>query len=235
MSLVSLLSEFAAVKGIPAITAVVASTDPQIIQIRHLLQKEGRDLSKRGDWEALTVEETHTTTAAEDQGAITTIASNGFRYICNDTMWDRTDQLPVPLIGSVEWQRRKATTNLTPRYQYRIRQGKLLIIPAIPADHVLAFEYVSKNWITDSAGANHKAAFTADTDLMVLPEELLLLGLEWRWLAAKGFEYAEEFRTYEMQVKQHLGRDGGKQILRMDGGVERRRPGILVPESSWRW
>lgn len=235
MSLLTLIQEFALVTGLPAISAVMGSSNPQVIQIRYLLLSEGHDLSMRGDWQALTVEEVHTTTAAEDQGAIATIASNGFRYICNETMWDRTDQLPVPLIGSQEWQRQKALSTLTPRYQYRIRQGKLLITPAIPANHSLAFEYMSRYWITDAAGTTYKSAYSVDTDLHLLPEELLLMGLRWRWKKEKGFDYAEDFRVYELQVKQYLNRDGGKSTLCMDNAVDRRygRPGIVVPESSW--
>lgn len=233
MSLLTMVTEFCELTGLTAPSAVLGSADPQVKQIRALLQAEGNDLSMRGEWEGLTVEALHTTIAAEDQGAITTIASDGYRYISHDTMWDRTDMLPVPLLGSTKWQQLKATVNAAPRYRYRIRGGRVLMSPIPPVGHTVAFEYLSANWITSSDGVTKRSVFAADSDITRLPEQLLLLGLRWRWKREKGFEYAEDFRTYEMQVTTYLGRDGGKPVLRMDEGDQTTRPGIVVPEYSW--
>ena len=89
MSLLALLKRFAEEVNVDVPTEIMGTTDPQIKQMKALLQKEGDDLSGRGDWQILTNEATHTTVATESQGAITTIASNGFRYVKNDTIWDR--------------------------------------------------------------------------------------------------------------------------------------------------
>ena len=54
MSLLSLVSRFAAEVNIESnVTTVMGTTDPQIIQMKALLQKEVNDLAGRGDWEAL--------------------------------------------------------------------------------------------------------------------------------------------------------------------------------------
>lgn len=234
MSLLTIIQEFCGRTGVPKPSTVMASiADTQILQLVSLLQEEGTDLSKRGDWEGLTVEATHTTTAAEDQGALTSIATNGFRYIKNQTLWDRTDRLPIPLIGSTDWQRMKAIVNTGPRYRYRIRQGHLLMTPTPAASHSLAFEYLSKNWILGADGTTYKTAFTLDTDTVLLPEDLMLQGLRWRWKREKGMDYAEDFRTYESQIKQDLGRDGGKEWLQMDGQPFHASPAIIVPQGSW--
>jgi hypothetical protein len=58
--------------------------------------------------------------------------------------------------------------------------------------------------------------------------------LRWRWKKEKGFEYGEDFRTYEMQVKDALSRDGGKPKLSMDDNAGKSaKPGIVVPDMSW--
>jgi len=232
MSLLTVIQRFCLRTGIVYPSVVIASVDPAILQLKELLEEEGEELSQRGEWEALIMEETHTTTAAEDQGAITTITDAGFRYICNDTIWDRTDRLPIPLIGQVAWQRTKAVTSATPRYHYRIRGGRLLITPTMAANHTLAFEWVTKYWLTAAAGTK-KERFTVDTDLMLLPEDLLLMGLRWRWKKEKGLEYAQDFDSYELKVKQYLSRDGGKPRLHMDDYYEYGQPRIYVPESDW--
>jgi hypothetical protein len=234
MSLLTLAQHFCERQNLPSPATVYGSTDKQVVQIKALIEEEGNDLSQRGAWQGLINEASHTSLAAEDQGAIATIASNGFRFILNDTIWDRTTLLPVcgPM-DSRNWQALKALLSTGPRYLYRIRGGKLLVNPTAVAGESWYFEYVSKNWISDSSGVTFKNYFTADSDLVLLPEELMLMGLRWRWLREKGFDYAELFRIYELQAKDALGRDGGKPVMSMDSGHGGPQPGIFVSPGSW--
>lgn len=233
MSVLSLIQHVCGRTNVPVPLSVNGNPDTKVVQMLKLLDEEGTDLSKRGDWEGLINEATHTTLAAEDQGAMATIAVNGFRYIKYDTLWDRTDRLPVALVGSNAWQAMKAMASTGPRYRYRLRGGKMLVNPAPTAGHTWAFEYVSKNWILGFDGTTYKQYITQDDDTILLPEDLVLQGLRWRWKREKGLDYAEDFATYEQQVKMDLSRDGGKETLYMDGGDQRARPGIWVPDRSW--
>jgi len=234
MSLLTLIQYMCGRTGVPVPSTVYGTTDTQVLQMMRLLEEEGNDLSQRGTWQGLTFEASLTTAATEDQGAITSIATNGFRYIKNQTIWSRTRRLPVcgPL-DPQEWQMLKALYVEGPYYRFRIRGGKLLVNPAPPVESWY-FEYVSKNWLTDSTGVTYRQYFANDADITLLPEELLLTGLRWRWKKEKGLDYAEDFRTYEHQVKDALGRDGGKPILYMDESKSTApTPGIFVPSGSW--
>lgn len=234
MSLLTLIQYMCGRTGIPVPSTVYGTTDTQVLQMMRLLEEEGNDLSQRGTWQGLTFEASLTTAATEDQGTITSIATNGFRYIKNQTIWSRTRRLPVcgPL-DPQEWQMLKALYVEGPYYRFRIRGGKLLVNPVPPVESWY-FEYVSKNWLTDSTGVTYRQYFANDADVTLLPEELLLTGLRWRWKKEKGLDYAEDFRTYENQVKDALGRDGGKPILYMDESKSTApTPGIFVPSGSW--
>ena len=234
MTLLEVVQQFCLRSGIPSPSTVTGSTDTQVLQVQALLEEEGADLSARGDWESLTNEATHTTIAAESQGAIATIASNGFRHIKNQTIWDRTDRLPI--IGPInqrQWQALKAVVMTGPRYQFRIRGGLLMVNPEPVAGHDWAFEYISKNWIISEDGMTYKRLFTADTDEFLLPDELLLMGLRWRWMREKGLDYSELFATYEAQVKDAIGRDAGKPVLKMDDTHLIAEHGTFVPSGSW--
>lgn len=215
-------------------STVYGSTDPQVQQIMALLEEEGDDLAQRGAWEGITFEATHTTVATEDQGAMTDIATNGFSYIKNETIWDRTNKVPVcgPM-DSKEWQAVKGFGVTGPRYRYRIRGGKFLVNPTPTAGYTWAFEYVSNNWILGTDTTTYANRFADDDDTILLPENLVLLGLRWRFLREKGQPYADLFDQYEEQVRNALGRDGGKPILSMDDGPRIKGPGVFVPDGNW--
>lgn len=233
MSMLSLVQRFCRRTNIPVPATVLGSTDEQVVQVLALLEEEGNDLQRRGNWDNLISEATHTTTAAEDQGAITSIATNGFREFVSDTFWDRSSQLPVYVISKQNWQAAKATNVTGPYYQSRIRGGNLIVNPTPTAGLSWAFEYVSKNWITDSAGANPTQYFTVDSDLMLLDEEILMMGLRWRWKKEKGLEYAEDHQTYELKVAQALASDGRKSMVDMSNPTKRSGPGISTPSGSF--
>lgn len=233
MSLLTVIQRFCERNNLNSPVTVYGTTDSQINQIKALLEEEGNDLSKRGNWNELTFEATHTTTAAENQGAISTIASNGFRNIKPDTLWDRTLKLPLGVLDDVEWSAQKGFATTSPRYTVRIRGGNLLANPTPTAGNTWAFEYISKNWILGVDGTTYKQFFSLDTDTMLLPEELLTLGLRWRWKKEKGFDYAEDFRTYESQVNQALSSNGIKKRLNMSGGSTSRQPGVSIAQGNW--
>lgn len=232
MTMLTVIQEFCERSGITKPLSVLGSSDERVLQIKGLLNEEGQDLARRGPWEILTFETSLTTVATESQGVMTTIAPNGFNYIKNDTIWDRTNQIPVfGPINPMNWQTRKATISAGPRHEYRIRGGELIVNPVPGAGYSWFFEYISKNWILN--GATYKSSFTQDDDEILLPENLVLMGLRWRWKKEKGLEYAEDMRTYEMQVKDALGRDGGKMRLQMDNSRIYPRPGVFVPQQDW--
>lgn len=229
MSLLTTVQRFCRKTNLTVPTTVIGTTDAQIAQIYALLEEEGNDLSGRGDWNVLTVEATHTTVANENQGEIVDIADNGFRFIKNDTMWDRTENLPLLVIDGPDWQAEKGFAETSPRYRVRIRGGKLLATPTPVAGNTWAFEYCTWNWINQ----NDKQYFTNDSDTIDLPEFIVQMGLRWRWKKEKGFEYAEDFRTYESLVADALTREGIKKVLYQDRPERNKSPKIVVNQGNW--
>jgi len=235
MAMLQIVQNFCRRQNIPVPVTVLGTTLPQVAQVMALLEEEGNDLAVRHNWNRLLKQAEHTTIADENQGAISTIADDGFRYIVNNTIWDRTELLPVigPM-SSQEWQALKGSVSTGPRYMFRFRGNDLLVNPVPPAGHDWYFEYMSYNWISNAAGTVFSNYFAADTDLPLFDETLLIMGLRWRWAREKGLSYAELFNTYEMQVKDAMARDGGRQTLAMDGYSNRGpSPGIFIPSGSW--
>lgn len=210
-------------------SGVTASTDKNIIQILSLAQEEGISLMRRHPWTVLTMEKTFTGTADDEQtGAI----PSDFDRFIDESFYNRTQRRPVEgPISPQDWQQVQATTATTLIESYRVRGTSILITPTPNGTDTYAYEYISENWCASSGGTG-QAAWAADTDVGVLDEELMTLGIEWRFKAAKGFDYSELFRTYELSVADKFLRDGGKRRLSF-GSRRSRRPGIFVPEGSW--
>jgi hypothetical protein len=232
MTLLELIQGFCRRQGLPIPNTAYNSTEAGVIQLVGLLEEIGVDSASRGFWESLVAETTWTSVATESQGNITTLASDGFRYILNKTIWDRTQQLPIygPL-NPQEWQGLKAMVVSGPQYQYRIRGGLLLINPVMPAGHTLAFEYVSSNWVTDDS-VNYSKVQSDDSTFRI-PDDVLLVGLRWKWKYEKGYDYTEDFNSFERMINDSLARSGGGKDIHMDDRPEGPTPGIYVPWGNW--
>lgn len=225
--------------GINKPNTATGSTDIQILQLVDLLNEEGQELASRFSWQLLINEKTFTSVNSEDQGLLVggTIlsAANGFEYILNGSIFNRTTRVEMPGSMSIpDWQAYKASGVVSNPYgQYRLRGGHLLLMPAPAAGQTIAFEYKSKNWITkvDTTTADEA---TADSDVPILDTTLLTMGLVWRWKAAKGLEYAEDHNKYEAMALDQMTRDAPGKTARMDGcdgqGIN---PTILVSRGSW--
>ena len=233
MSLLTMIEDLSAELGISVPTQVIGASDDQTKQLLALANAEGRDLCSRYSWQALIVEKTFLTTAIELQGSIAAIVSAGdFKHIINDTLWNRSDNRF--LSGSTDlqrWQRVQSIGVTGPDEQYHMRAGNLYIIPAPAASSTIAFFYKSTFWCQSSGGAG-QAAWADDSDTGVLDEFIMGMGIRWRFLRAKGLDYAQEFDTYERHVQVAKAQDTGKKRINLGGPVDF-GPGINVQNGNY--
>lgn len=224
--------------GLTQPNTAVGSSDLQVVQLTALVNREGKELAGRGQWEELVREQTFVSIAAEDQGALRgglVSAANGMKYIVNETVWDRTGQYKLAgPTGASRWQAEKAFTTAGPYARYRVRGNHLFMLPAPTAGRTLVFEYLSENWVIDTAGLVTRNKFTMDDDYPLLDSNLITLGGIWRWKKSKGLEYAEDFQTYEYAVVDALSRSGTKPIVSLDGPRDANfQPYVVVPLTDW--
>ena len=236
-TLLQLVQEFCRRQGLPRPTVAATANDDMIEQLIGLLNEVGEYITSRRNWTGVTFETVFPSIEGELQGALSVLAPHAFNRVLNETLHDRTDQEAIPgPVNPSDWQNRQASPATGPDHHYRIRGGQLLIHPAMPAGHCLAFEYVSSAICVDMTGATdvYKPSFTLDTDISLLDSTLLLSGLRWVWKKEKGFPYAEDFRLFEILLAQASGADGTKPTLSMDGDTRSVGPAILVSPGNWR-
>ena len=231
MSLLTIIQQVSLQIGLPKPDTVALSPDLQAQQMVAMVNLAGEALARRYEWQALNQEASFTTVATELQGAIATIAP-GFRFIINDTIWNRTqqDQIAGPLSPS-QWQAMKSTVATGPYSNYRIKDGGLYLYPVPVAGDSAYFEYRSNAWAADSGGTA-KTSMTLDDDTALLDEHLLQLALRWRYLEARGLDYGEAMREHEKEVNQAMAKDGGKSSVYLKH-MNISGPSARAPDGSW--
>lgn len=232
VSCLSIVQDVAARLNIPTPSAVATSTDPAVLQILALCNKEGEWVTNQYDWQSLTLEATFVTVAQENQGPLATIAPY-MKNIINDTMWNRDLRRPVfgPM-NAQRWEQLKAMVMQGPWNQFQIRGDSILFVPVPAANQHIWFQYTSRCWCKSSSGLG-QVKFLADADTLSLRDDLFKLGVEWRWRKSKGLEYAQDFVDYETMLQDAKARDGTKDVINMGDVLYDIYPGILVPAGSW--
>lgn len=231
----SLLSLIQAVCNTPGVgiaepSTVVNSGDVSIDELLELANQEGQELSRQHDWAVLLKEQTFSTSAAAAQtGAI----PSDFDRFINDSIYNRTtDRKLIGPISPQQWQAIQANGTVSTVIQsFRIRGTDFLITPTPSAGQTIAFEYVSKNWC-ESSGGTDQSAWAADTDVGLLDERLMKLGIVYRWRKKRGFSWQDAFEEYTTEWMKAAGRSGGAPTLMLNSRPTfRRYP--MVPDGSW--
>ncbi len=149
-----------------------------------------------------------------------------FDHFLHDTMFDRTTRRQVIFpITPQSWQAIQAQPQLNRVFLAARMRGMASGNTFVPAGYFtptptagddVAYEYVTNKWAT-AADGTPQITFLADSDTTFLDEALIKLGLRWRFKSAKGLDYSEDFRTYQVQIQQAQARDGGSGVLNSTG------------------
>ena len=100
------------------------------------------------------------------------------------------------------------------------------------AVYAIHYTYASTDLVRNAAGNTFYSAYgTTDTDVALIDEDLITMGLKWRFLRQKGLPYSEEFGDYERAAQRAMARDGGSRPVYLDGPRLVRYPG--VPETGF--
>lgn len=145
-----------------------------------------------------------------------------FNSFVNRTQWDRSRrwELVGPMSPQEDEWMRSGIVATGPRRRFRqFGRGSYTFRiwpPPTSTDSpaTLSFEYMSSYWAQDASGTP-LARFTSDTDSCVYPDDIMVMGVKWLWLQAKGFDYAAQKMDWDRQVDTAQAQDGGSRTLNM--------------------
>lgn len=221
MTLLSICQDAATELGLRQPSFIVGSTDLTSQLFYRLANQGGKELMRYHDWQALTTEQTFTTTATVSQvaGALPTASFD--RMLHNAELWNRS--LNQRYSGPTQqryWQQLKANVSVGGvTGWWRIINGALAIYPAPTTGETVAYEYIDKRWAQSATGTNQEK-FLADTDVARISEDIITLEIIWRFRKSKGFQYAEDLATCEREKEKIAARDRGTGKIRPEGDTD---------------
>ena len=189
----------------------MTNTDQTTVEFRTLSLIEGEELSEY-DWRSLKVAYQFT-----GDGVTTNFAlpSDFSRFMPGERMW--TDGNPVRSLQRVTDDEMLAAkvALVEPIYPYwRLIGDEIEFFPPPQTGTIIKTEYRRDKWITNSDGDTYKAEWKLDTDVAIIPEKLISLGVAWRWKRMKGFDYVDDKNDYMGSVAMELGMNDPKPTLR---------------------
>lgn len=196
--------------ALPVPTAVINSTDAQVVQLLALANREGREAAAMSGpnfgWQSL--RQSATITLATSTTAYT--IPSDFQYAIPQTVWDVAHkwQLLGPL-SPAEWDvLQYGISPAGPRFRFRVFGDQFEVNPAPGTGdngNTFAYEYYSTKWCQSSTGTA-QTAWTADDDTYKLDDASMQLGIKWRFLSAKGLQYDQAYQDWQRAIDRAISR-----------------------------
>lgn len=218
--------------AVPSAVANTSQKDAQAL-FEHA-NETGKALLWSHDWQAVTKAASFAASATSAQPLLTTIASDYLR-MRNDGLFNRTQSRRY--IGPVDPQRYEHDLSMISSVSadiWYLQENRIYIRPPPSAGNVIAFRYISAKWVYGTGDtAPTKTAFSADSDTSVFDEELLCLGIIWRFKQGIGDAYAEDFVKFETFLKAVAARSTPGQTITLGSGGAVTPLCVNIKDGSW--
>lgn len=206
MTLKEMLNQILSEAGFDELNEFFGSTRSEAKQ---LIALSNRELAKleRDDWQVL--KKTHTVTMTT---ATTYTFPSDYERFVYDTAWGNNQPVDFPVDDAV-W------THLTGRgitagvqHRMRIDGNRLEILDPVDGD-TITIEYISNAPIV-SASFTSRERFEADNDILLLDDDLFMLGVKWRFLKSRGLEWQADYQEYRELYKSLRAADQSAKTIR---------------------
>lgn len=227
-TVLQLVQEFCGLKGLPIPAALIGSNQASVVQYRALLNQVLREAISK-PWPETKVQASITTVADADQGNINDLFPGWVGFV-KDSMWIETQTIPVrgPLTDS-SWAALTALRIAGPPYSFWLGGEHLYLTPTPPAGNTLTAIYTTDYKYFN--GTTPKFELTADTDTTIVPDRVIIAGLEAYWAKTKGLDWKDLMADFEASISYSLS--SSLPTLSLDRTGDTTRPHIFIPPGSW--
>lgn len=202
--------------GLAPVDDPLASQDVNYLQLVEFLNTLGEDLTEEIQ---LHFEREFTITTAG--GAKSYALPPDYCEMIDDTLWNNSGIYPLsgPITPQEERFLHAWNGVTTVRIPFRIL-GNRITFPVAPGDGlIITGLYHSRYWVQTASSLTGPDAerVTASSDYVVFDPQVVVLGLRFKWLAAKGFDTTFALADYEKRLEWAKGAIGGARALSLNG------------------
>lgn len=175
-------------------------------QMAALANRELNFLQKENWQELIKVQEVVMTSAE------TYSLPSDFRQYVFDTAFTEDRQAWFP-VSSEKWNFDEARDTISGRAPEVRIIGSQLAIRNPQDGQTLRLEYISDSAVLDTDGTTYKTRFEADSDTFVLNDDLLIMGVLWRFKKAKGLDFQAELAEAQGMKRKELATNKNAQTV----------------------
>lgn len=213
--------------GIDVPTTIFNNSDPTAITLKRMAMQVGRELA-RMNWQALLTATSFVTASGTSQYS----KPADFARFANRTFYNVSEELELngPLSSATWAEITRGTTLTTVQYSFRVAGNYIELTPMPTSVQTIGYDYYSRYYCTSSGGTAQEN-WAADSDLSRFPDDMVALGIRYRFQKAKGLPYADDKADYLQAIDNCLWDDTPKGLADVSG-VPRRLPSN-IPQSNW--
>jgi hypothetical protein len=211
VTLLSAVNDAQRLLSLAVTTAIVADGQETQNLLLALAKMEANEILERDEYDFPTLTRTQSFTASLASLQSAPGKPSDFHRAIPETFWNRTTDRKIggPL-NAKEWALAHGMPITSTIEQYvMFRYDGLHIYPVPTAADTIAFDYIFNTPVQATGAGAYKTNFTVDTDVYLLGDRILTLALIWRYKHAKGRDYAEDMKTYEMALAALVRKDKG--------------------------
>lgn len=141
-----------------------------------------------------------------------------FRSLCAGTIINKTATRKLYPLTDQQEQNLNVYNITTPANFYQIREKSIWLYPTFNENDEIQFFYYGKKMVVDEDGV-FKKYFTANTDIPLIPSQVLIYGASYNWQMMKKLDYSKYEVLYIEALKKALGENKEPVIVRLDGNA----------------
>jgi len=227
--------------GLSVPSTLLSLTDPDELQLLHLLYETCEDLRRARCWVQQKRKHTFATTASRAQYALPqdfysflplTQYNADTRLLLVGPMAD--DEFGAQLYGNASAGYNYSFRVFGPDENPATTGGQVEITPTPDAVVNLSYEYLTRTFIVPATyvmPTAPKETVTADTDLVMFDDDLTTIGLRAKWIKEHGGDYKKDEDDFLARIDRAVCRMKGVRVGNFGGSDN--RPRYVVPFKSW--
>lgn len=197
--------------GIASPSSIIGATNEDARRLLNAARREVNFLSNKYDWQSTIKSSDIVTVSGQESYDL----PGDYRRDLMQTTYDNSNQYRAVPLSYRNYNKLKFGIDGTADINsyYRIIGDKIRFLPEnVATGSTITFDYVTKDIVCSASGVP-KSDFTVDSDTHVFDDEMVILGIIWRFKRMRGETYNDDKNDYNIHLSDLWAKDGPSMVL----------------------